>query len=613
MKKVIFNYLPPSLINTPSPAFSILKSFIQDYNYDAKIIYWNLLFKNLVPNLDQNELNDVIPFVGLINKYWGDKISQKRTELYIKSLDPSRFFSDKKYNDSFIDDIYTKVKTIFSTEIESINMQDVLAIGFSSKFEQWIPAIVLAKYYKELYPDIPIIMGGFGSPEQAAEFLKISTYFDVAFWGEGEFPLLKFLETTQNERDYSKVGRIAFRNENDIIINKGITEEFINLTDGKLIPNFDDYFEYYKKSNCNFDIVLPIESSRGCHWRKCKFCFMNQGYKYREVLAENLSSQLLTIYQKYNIHRIAFLDNDLVGNNLTRFNDFLDQLIQLKDRGVQFEIERGEIITSNLDSSLIKKMALAGFSLVQIGYEATSDTLLKKMNKKQGFADNLFFVKNALKYGIKVLGANIICDTLDETEEDVFESIDNLHYLRFLLGKDEFKHDLISLEIGDGSRYFKMLNEIELINWNKNSYTTFLSPELLNHTNRFQVFGFQNNRSQKDIWTLFENISNHYTQKQYDYKVFMDRTIPVFKEYYEGNEIKTIEFDQPEYWEILKGLNNKVLSLTELKDKLNEYKIHLSDNEIISKICELKNESLIYFNNDYSKIVSIIDTNTILN
>ena len=47
--------------------------------------------------------------------------------------------------------------------------------------------------------------------------------------------------------------------------------------------------------------MIPIEGARGCHWNRCHFCFLNQGYKYRRKSAEVIKEEIL-----YNIKNILF-------------------------------------------------------------------------------------------------------------------------------------------------------------------------------------------------------------------------------------------------------------------------------------------------------------------
>jgi len=80
----------------------------------------------------------------------------------------------------------------------------------------------------------------------------------------------------------------------------------------------------------------------------------------------------------YDIHRFEFLDNDIIGEDLDRFESLLDELIKIRKEYPNFVVIGAEIITLDLSYSTIKKMYEAGFINIQIGFESASNNLLKK-------------------------------------------------------------------------------------------------------------------------------------------------------------------------------------------------------------------------------------------
>lgn len=68
--------------------------------------------------------------------------------------------------------------------LQSINMKELLFVGFSAKFSQWIVATIIAKEIKKIYKKLPIIIGGFGTPQEAQTILKNFNCFDLSSWGK---------------------------------------------------------------------------------------------------------------------------------------------------------------------------------------------------------------------------------------------------------------------------------------------------------------------------------------------------------------------------------------------------------------------------------------------
>ena len=69
--------------------------------------------------------------------------------------------------------------------------------------------------------------------------------------------------------------------------------------------------------------VIPIERSRGCHWNRCKFCYLNRGYKYRLKSTEKLYEEIVYMIENYGVYEFEFLDNDFIGTDLQQFETLL--------------------------------------------------------------------------------------------------------------------------------------------------------------------------------------------------------------------------------------------------------------------------------------------------
>ena len=165
-----------------------------------------------------------------------------------------------------------------------------------------------------------------------------------------------------------------------------------------------------------------------------------------------------SIAKKHKSVCFSFVDNDIFINYL-HFDKLLNLIIKsIQKYNYDYEFWAEMIPNDQLDAALLKKMQIAGFSQIFIGYDGISDSLLRKMNKSNNFSNNLFFVKFSLKYGIDPL-VNIIKGVVDETKEDVQESTTNLHYLRFFYSEEEvsLKHDYVSLVVSKMTKYFSMI------------------------------------------------------------------------------------------------------------------------------------------------------------
>ena len=317
--------------------------------------------------------------------------------------------------------------------------------------------------------------------------------------------------------------------------------------------------------------------------------------------------------EKYHIYNFYFLDNDVISNDWNRFSSLLDLLISIKNDYPEFSIVLAEIITKNITSDYIRKMSIAGFKHVQIGYESPSNNLLKKIDKKNTLASNLLFIKFAIKYSIYVGGANVIRGLLEETSEDVLEAIENLRYMRFYFQDGIFMHNLSNLGIMSSSRYFKHLDKIK----NKckyNQLVEFLPSNYIKNLEDCNIVEIMVTDVDSG-WQNFSAVENYYKLSRYKYNIYDVGNSLIYKEYLNGEIINELEIEKNSIdFFILKNSNDKVLPFESLKEFIynnNNFK-YITDCELFNILDELKNEGIIYAPSDFSEILTIIDLNDII-
>jgi radical SAM superfamily enzyme YgiQ (UPF0313 family) len=434
-----------------------------------------LIFKDIIQNStntgdeqEANEFDILVPFLSALLTDLNDRVNFDRLCAYYQAKFPHYFNINKQgYYTHSLQDYANQILVMFNNVTNRLYAQkkpDI--VGVNTSLLQLIPANIFSNLSKKSYPDIPIIAGGISNRNEAIATLDNFSCYDFAICGEGENPIHQLCRFINHEILVEEVPNLAYRIDGNIITNDR-NKLFSKLEIIK--PDYSDYFTYINDNR--IDIIkplIPIESSRGCHWNKCKFCFLTDGYRNRTKNNDAIVAEILQSIELYNIFEFVFLDNDIMFNDHEKFDDLLNHFVEIKEKYEQFGIWNGEVITKGLDASVIKKMTLAGFKSIQIGYEAVSDSLLRKINKKNSFSSNLMFVKWSYEYNLNLQGLNIITGLIGENDEDIKISIRNLRYLRFFLN-DKIKHEVIPLQIMRASRYYNELNEKnELGEWNKN-------------------------------------------------------------------------------------------------------------------------------------------------
>ncbi len=606
----------------PSIGCEILNSCISTIeNVNSEVVYWNHIFQQKASdeeNLFQSEEDfaQILPFLAILNKE--NPEIKNRILLAMQEINPSFKSLGEHYYKEKLSKQISRISGIIDTQLDKLMpAKGSFLFGVSAKFDSWIPGVVVASEVKKRKPDAICVIGGVEEKNALNVLFQKYKILDFAIWGEGEIPLNLLIEKIiQKDNNYREIPRLLFRSfTSEQILRSQENEKITSFLDLKHYPAIDysSYFKYAKEiSGINKeDIQLPIETSRGCRWNKCNFCALSWGNLYRTLVFDKVVEQVKNYHLIYNITRFFFVDNDIVGKNIELFEEFLDKLIDLSDElEVEFDFH-ADILHLNFNSRIIKKLSLAGFRSVQIGYEGVSDSMLKKLNKSTTFADNLLFVKFGQKYDIEVTITGLIIGLPNENESDVYESVNNLHFLRFLLGKKkkELEHRFSQLVLFYETRFWEMISQSEIQRFDTNPLNDYFSPDFTENIYvAYSLFGQWGTPLLMRKWNAFKEISNYYQEHEFRYYLIEDNGVIKYIEYREDLKVQSLTFDQPEYWDVLKIANDEVISLNKLQKKINEKYSDIDQSRLIEIAEELKSSYLLYSSADHSKMISVIDT-----
>ena len=156
--------------------------------------------------------------------------------------------------------------------------------------------------------------------------------------------------------------------------------------------------------------TMDIQYSRGCPY-DCEFCNVTVllGHRPRIKTAQQITTELDTLYELGWRASVFFVDDNLIGNKRCVKTELLPALIEWqKDKtGFSFSTE----VSINLvdDKKLMQMMVEAGFRTVFIGIETPDEESLIESNKKQNLNRDLVEdVKRIQRAGLQVRGGFII-------------------------------------------------------------------------------------------------------------------------------------------------------------------------------------------------------------
>lgn len=241
-------------------------------------------------------------------------------------------------------------------------------LALSAAFpEQVFHSVAVAKLVKRRHPKVTVLLGGAALSAMDVDELMVAVpEIDYAFRGEGEAGIVAFLSRT----DVREIRGFTYRDNDRVVHNPtplGIPMHDLPAPDFGALP-MDLYL--------NPEPVVPVYFSRGCTWRKCRFCSHNfsfAGHRTHDYAAFVESLAVLRHTQDF------------------RHFYFADQLIEAADlKGISDEILRQKLDvrfhvlgrpTAEYTREILETAAEAGCRWIGWGVESLASRLLDTCNK----------------------------------------------------------------------------------------------------------------------------------------------------------------------------------------------------------------------------------------
>jgi ribosomal peptide maturation radical SAM protein 1 len=401
--------MPWAIFNRPSIQLGALKSYIEQ-------------------ELDQSEVQCLHPYLDVAAAVGRDRYRRiaespwAAEALYCGLLFPGQQAqAEQVYRQSFKEKpavSYPELLLTLKKQLHSwLNIQDFSTcnlVGFSVCFSQLPASLYASRAIKKRWPDIPVVFGGSTcTPALGRSLLKIFPEIDYIITGEGEQPLKELIMHLSRKTKLTSPC-ILGREPAAVKATEQKKHEIADLVNLPL-PDYDDYFKQMKTSGLDFIPVLPLEFSRGCWWNKCTFCNLNlqwHGYRFKKSL--QVTAEVKKMVQQYHCLDFTFTDNALPVNEADLF--FADVVKSKQD--LRFF---GEIRTLK-KAAAYKRYSSGGLKSVQIGIEALSDSLLKRMCKGTRVMENIAAMKFAQAAGMDLDG-NLILEFPGSTEQEVNDTL----------------------------------------------------------------------------------------------------------------------------------------------------------------------------------------------
>ena len=406
--------MPWPILNRPSIQLGALKSFLKaDESINVQTFHPYLEVAKLLGP----DVYHLISLESWVSEalYSGVLFPEKRDNartLIHKEL-------KKRCNKFDFDAVCQQLEEHINQWVEKNDWSAFQLVGFSVCFNQLISSLAAVSFLKKKYPDLPVVFGGSSCIPEMAQGLFDHFSIDYMIGGEGEIPLFHLCQWLQ--------GKVAELASCIYTRKKQIKDECIGTNQVDLAqlvpPDFDDYFSEMKAlyPDQPFIPTIPVEFSRGCWWGKCVFCNLNlQWMGYRSKTADKMIEEVKELTQKYGSLDFTFTDNVLPYKDGCLFFEKCNKL--KKDYSFFGEIR------ANQRGTYLQTCKKGGLDSIQVGIEAFSETLLKRLKKGVSVIENIAIMRDALAYGV-TLDGNLIIDFPGSTVKEIEETLNVLDFV----------------------------------------------------------------------------------------------------------------------------------------------------------------------------------------
>lgn len=332
-------------------------------------------------------------------------------------------FDHCKSLDSAINQWYSRnmLDTLYTEDLKEMFCQIPKVVGISiTSTCQFIPGCILAELIKRCRPDVKIILGGSCADlfinSSYPKKTDIKKYFDYIIIGEGETALVGLMRYFEGKESLEAIPNLIFiGSDNEILYAEQIVEDVTRLP----APDYDGLnLDLYLAP----ELILPYQTSRGCHYGYCAFCNHDEKYRhnYRSKHMDQVVQDLLTMSEKYKNICFQFVDEAIRPDCFEAMIEEMDKHEQFK-RMKWFYYSR---VSRKYDEGILRKAYQNGCRMVMFGVESFNQRLLDFIKKGITADTSKYCLELFHKCGIKTyawLLCNLPSETVEEAREDLEE------------------------------------------------------------------------------------------------------------------------------------------------------------------------------------------------
>jgi anaerobic magnesium-protoporphyrin IX monomethyl ester cyclase len=306
---------------------------------------------------------------------------------------------------------------VFHMDCESISTEKQLTerveqirpdlIGLSSLSRIFRNVATMASVFKEVHPNVPVVLGGHFATYNHDRILSKYECIDFVVRGEGEETSSELVfELEKSQPDFSRVRGLSYRENGHVRIN--MDRPLIKNLDSLPFPAYE-LISHYRfgdvgGTSVSYGNVFGILATRGCLYR-CRYCscsaFSNYTVRFRSP--QNVVEELLHSKGNHGVKEFIFVDDNFTFDK----NRVIKICSLIREHGLDIEWHcEGRV--NHADESMFRNMVRAGCKTIIFGVESGVDRILDYYRKGFIFDTAREAVRRARRAGFDNVIASFI-------------------------------------------------------------------------------------------------------------------------------------------------------------------------------------------------------------
>ena len=235
--------------------------------------------------------------------------------------------------------------------------------------------VQIARETKRLYPDLPVILGGW-HPSLLPDQTLAAEYVDIVVKGQGEEALLEIVQHIEAGESLKGIAGVGYKEEGRIVFNTPRELKPIRELPPKAYHLAD--FDAYQRV-CGRRWAM-YTSSLACPYN-CAYC-TNEGLygrKWNALDAEQAAEEMCELASRYRLELLWMVDDNFLVDR--------DRAVAIAEgivrRGVKFDwsIQASTNLVNRLSVEELKLLRRSGLSQMSQGADSGSERVMHLMNK----------------------------------------------------------------------------------------------------------------------------------------------------------------------------------------------------------------------------------------